>query len=301
MIILSLRRAALAAAAAAAIGCLIASPPAFADVTKEACLDAHGRGQDAREQGKLTLARKLFLTCAQPSCPGLVQGDCARFADDLGRLQPSLSFVARDDRGHDLPDTSVYVDGVLVAKRLDDGKPHDVDPGKHTVKFSHAGQEQLVTVVVGTGEKGRTVSATFGDPAGAPVAGIAGDVRRSVRGPAPAPRPVRPAGARLLLGLGAAATVGGSALGLLGLLRMPESCSLGTHQCAAPPGDPAFGDAAGAVSLMNVGFVTAGIGVAAFAGGRVWYVKGAKPPRERNLVSPWLSPGAAGIAISGSL
>lgn len=300
MIVLPPRRAALAAAAAA-IGCLIASPPASADVTKEACLDAHGRGQDAREQGKLTLARKLFLTCAQPSCPGLVQGDCARSADDLGRLQPTLSFVARDDRGHDLPDTSVYVDGVLVATRLDDGKPHDVDPGKHTVKFSHAGQDQIVTIVVGAGEKARTVSATFGSPAGAPVTGIAGAVRTPVRGPAPAPRPMRPAGARLLLGLGAAATVGGSVLGLLGLLRMPDSCSLGTHQCTAPPGDPAFGDAAGAVSLMNVGFVTAGVGVAAFVGGLVWYVKGAKPPRERNLVSPWISPGAAGIAISGPL
>ena len=71
------------------------------DLTKEACLDAHSKGQDAKEAGKLSLARKLFLTCAQSSCPSLVQGDCARFADDLSRLQPTVSFAARDSNGAD--------------------------------------------------------------------------------------------------------------------------------------------------------------------------------------------------------
>ncbi len=300
MIVHLLRRAPFAAAAAAAIGCLLASPSASADVTKEACLDAHSRGQDARDQGKLTLARKLFLTCAQSTCPALVQGDCARYADDLGRLQPTLSFVARDGRGRDLPDTSVYIDGVRVATRLDDGKAHDVDPGKHSVKFSHGGKEQVVTVVVGAGEKARTVTATFGSPPGAPVTGI-GLQPTPTRLPAPAPRPVRPAGARLLLGLGAAMALGGGALGIVGLALVPDGCSIGTHRCAAPPGDPAFGDAGNAVTLMNIGFVAAGVGVAAVVGGLVWYKKGAKPPREQNLVAPWLAPGTAGIAISGPL
>ena len=72
--------------------------------------------------------------------------------------------------GNDLPDTTVYVDDLLVATRLDDGKAYDVDPGKHAVKLSHAGKEQIITVVVGAGEKGRTVNATFGAPAASPVA-----------------------------------------------------------------------------------------------------------------------------------
>jgi hypothetical protein len=63
-----------------------ASIASAGDLTKEECLD----GQDAKEAGKLSLARKLFLSCAQSSCPSLVQGDCARFADDLGRLQPTV-------------------------------------------------------------------------------------------------------------------------------------------------------------------------------------------------------------------
>ena len=77
--------------------------------SKDACLESHSRGQDAREQGRVSLARKLFMTCAQSGCPSLVQNDCARFADELERVQPSLTFSARDADGHDLPDTAVYV------------------------------------------------------------------------------------------------------------------------------------------------------------------------------------------------
>src|SRR5690606_26319916 len=87
------------------------------EASKEQCLESHSRGQDAKQQGKVTLARKLFMTCAQASCPSLVQSDCARFADELERVQPSLSFAARDGRGNDLPDTTVYVDGGLVLTR----------------------------------------------------------------------------------------------------------------------------------------------------------------------------------------
>ena len=156
--------------------------PRAGDLSKEECLDAHSNGQDAKEQGKISLARKLFLTCAQSSCPSLVQGDCARFADDLSRMQPTISFAARDSAGADLPDTTVYIDDVLVVTRLDDGKPHDVDPGKHVMKFTNGGHDQVVTVVIGAGEKGRTVVGTFEAPASRPRA----DDRRTP-GPVAAP------------------------------------------------------------------------------------------------------------------
>jgi hypothetical protein len=298
MIIHHLRRTSLAALA---IGGLLASPFAAANPSKEACIEAHSRGQDAREQGKLSLARKLFLACAQASCPALVQGDCARFADDLARLQPTLSFVARDAGGRDLPDTTVYVDDVLVAPRLDDGKARDVDPGKHAVRFSHAGKDQLVTIVVGAGEKARTVGATFGAPAaGLSVTGAGSPGRPGgLRGPAPGP--ARPAGAKVLVGVGATLALGGGALGVVGLLRVPRNCSIGTHACAAPPGDPSLEAAGRAITLANIGLVAASVGVAAAVGGLIWYVKGAKSSGERNLVAPWLTPDAAGIAVSGRL
>jgi len=271
------------------------------DASKEVCIDAHSKGQDAKDQGKISLARKLFLSCAQSQCPSLVQGDCARFADELGRTQPTLSFVARDASGADLPDTTVYIDGVLTVTRLDDGKAHDVDPGAHTVKFIHGTKEQAVTVVVGAGEKGRTVSTTFldvGVPAVAATAQKAADkpVKKS------GPKVTRPLGAKVVIGLGGVLVLGGGALGVLGLMRVPDNCSVSTHQCAAPPGDPSFADASSAIQMSNLGWIAAGVGVAAIAGGMVWYIGGKKTVKEDNVVAaPWVTSDSAGFAVMGKL
>jgi hypothetical protein len=282
------------------VAILLASSTAIADISKEECLDAHSRGQDAKEQGKLSLARKLFMTCAQSACPSLVQGDCARFADDLSRLQPSLSFVARDSSGADLPDTTVYVDDVLVVTRLDDGRPHDIDPGKHIIKFMNEGHEQTVTVVVGAGEKGRTVNVTFGSPVGAvPTAGGVAPPVAIKKGPTV----THPAGARYLIWGGGIAAVGGAALVTVGLLRVPSNCSVSSSQCAAPPGDPSFDKASSAMSMANYGWILGSAGVAALVGGTIWYVKGSKTTKESPtaMVAPWVSPSGAGLTLSGSL
>jgi hypothetical protein len=167
------------------------------------------------------------------------------------------------------------------------------------VKFQHDGKDQIVTLVVGTGEKGRAISATFGASTGAGMLGR--DAREPVRTRAK-PRIHRPAGAKVLIGAGAALAIGGGALGIAGLLGMPDNCSIGTHQCAAPPGDPSFGDAGSAMSMANFGLVSAGLGAAAVVGGIVWYVKGARTPKEApRMALPWVAPGSAGIAITGRL
>ena len=272
--------------------------PAFADeLSKEACVDAHSRGQDAREQGKLSLARKLFLSCAQSTCPALIQGDCARFADDLTRMQPTLSFVSRDGGGSDLPDTTIYIDGVLTVTRLDDGKAHDVDPGPHTIKFIHGGKDQVQTIVVGAGEKSRTVSATFGEAVVPAALGPA--ARRQVdRGT----RVTHPTGAKIVIGLGAAMVLGGGAIGIYGLTRVPGNCSFSTHQCAAPPGDKSFSDASSAIGVSNIGWVISAVGVVAIAGGVAWYIAGKHTDKESDVVAaPWLTPDAAGFAVMGHL
>src|SRR5204863_9344490 len=85
------------------------------------------------------------------------------------RTHPPLSFAGDDAAGAALPDTTIYIDGALTVARLDDGKAHDVDPGAHTIKFIHGAKEQVVTIVVNAGEKGRTVTAAFND-IGVPVA-----------------------------------------------------------------------------------------------------------------------------------
>ncbi|MBV8762973.1 MAG: hypothetical protein JO257_37150 [Deltaproteobacteria bacterium] len=282
------------------------SVPAFAGPSKDECLDAHSRGQDAKEQGKISLARKLFLTCAQNSCPNLVQGDCARYADELGRMQPSISFVARDTSGADLPDTTVYVDDVLIVTRLDDGKPHEIDPGKHTVKFTNAGRDRMVTVVIGAGEQGRTVSAQFEGPkeVAPPKPNLTLQADSPVAAAPPkhvAPKTTHPTGAKLMIYGGVAMAAGGIGLGLFETSRVPSNCSVSTHQCAAPPGDPSITAAKSAMQTANIGWMVGAVGVAAVAGGITWYVTGSKTEKEHLAVAPWASSTAGGLAIGGSL
>jgi hypothetical protein len=271
---------------------------AAGELSKDECVDAHGRGQDAKEQGKLTLARKLFLSCAQAGCPALVVNDCARFADDLGRQQPSVSLAARDASGADLPDTTVYIDDVLVATRLDDGRPHDVDPGKHTLRFTNGGSEQIVTIVIGSGEQGRTVAASFGGKPTLSTPHVASEPRRSIT------RELHPSGSRGLMIGGAVVTVAGAAFGIFELTRVPASCSISTNQCTAAPGDPVFSTAQSAVHLANIGWTITGIGLAAAIGGTLWYVAGShtevSPAKEAFAVAPWASATGGGLSFGGA-
>lgn len=281
---------------------IVCASPAFADgPSKEVCLESHSKGQDARDQGKLSLARKLFLTCAQSACPALVQGDCARFADDLGRTQPTIGFVARDGNGVDLPDTTVYVDEMLVTMRLDDGKLHEVDPGKHTIKFVHAGKDQTVTVVVGAGEKGRTINATFGAPT--PVAPEVTGTKPTPEPKKPVEKTMHPKGAKVLMIGGGAVALAGTALGVYGILKVPDQCKIGSHECSAPPGDPVFDEAHSAMQKVNIGFIAGGLGLAGALGGLIWYVQGSTTTKEQpdRVVTPWVLDGGGGVAISGRL
>ena len=267
---------------------------ADSQLSKEACVDAHSRGQDARESGKLSLARKLFLTCAQTSCPSAVQGDCARFADDLTSMQPTVVFAARDGSGNDLPNTTVYVDGALVATTID-GKPHDLDPGNHVVKFSSGDRDEAVTVVIGSGEKGRVVQARFPGPNGSRDDG--GASAQMTRRDRPAgPTVKRPTGS-LALAIGGGVLLGGGvALAVYGRASIPAACDLGTLHCGAPPGDPVFDQAKSAAQKMNYGLVMSGIGATALVGGLVWYVVGAKQMKETPITS-WVTSDSAGFSV----
>jgi hypothetical protein len=241
-----------------------AAPP-----SKEECLDAHGRGQDLRESRQLARARGMFLVCATSACPALVQADCARFADELGRLVPSVTFAARDERGADLPQTQVYMDDILVATRLDDGKSYDVDPGRHAIRFVHDGKDFTVRVVVNQGEKARPIQALFGSGQGAePAAGAASQAGAPS---APPPLPKRPVLPLAAAGAGLVAAAVGTALLVAGASKVPASCSMSSKECAAPPGDKAFEDARSGVSMMNTGIAIGIVGAVALAGGLVWY------------------------------
>jgi len=291
----SLVRAGSLAVAVALASSVAGAAPPTPTPTKEECVEAHGKGQDAREAGQLAQAGRLFLLCADAGCPTLVHGDCARFADELQRLQPTVTFAARDGAQHDLADTAVYVDGTLVAPHLGDGKAHDIDPGRHDVRFVHAGKEALVEIVVNQGEKGRAVVGTFASPAPAAI-GIAPVVL-----PPDVPELKRPAGPLVLVGLGAAAAAAGGAILAVGLVRLPGNCSLTTHRCAAAPGDPVFGQAASAVTLVNLGSLVGGAGTLLLGGSLIGYLAQAPRPPKAAWLTPWVGPRGAGLGIAGSL
>lgn len=287
-----------ALASAALTLSLLAAQQEAAAIPKEACLDAHGRGQDLREKGQLTRARQMFMTCAQSSCPSLVQGDCARFVEEVDRMVPSVSFGARDEKGTDLAATSVYVDDQLIATRLDDGKSYEFDPGRHSVRFVHQDKETTLTLVLNQGEKARTVVAAFNDPRHAD----GHDASSSAPAvPAP-PTPHRPAFPLVVAGAGAAALVAGGVIIGLGIAKVPSNCSYSSKDCAAIPGDPSFSQAHDGASLANLGIGVGIGGAVVLVGGLVWYFTRTPvlPTKETGAarVLPWIGPGTGGVSFS---
>jgi hypothetical protein len=276
---------------------IAASPSDARAGSKEACVEAHGRGQDLRDRGQLTSAKQAFMACAQSSCPTLIQGDCARFAEEVERLLPSVSFAARDDGGTDLPTTTVFVDGVMVTMRLDDGRSFELDPGKHVIRFSHAGRDSTLEVVLNQGEKGRTIVATFVSPKSA--------TQQQANAPKQALEPRRPTFPLVIAGAGAAAIIAGGTLFVLGSSKLPSNCSMSTHDCAAPPGDNAFNEAHSAASMMNLGVGVGAVGAAALVSGLVWYWTRSPsvPAQEKSaakLVQPWIGKSSGGVSIGST-
>ena len=290
---------------AVATGIFLASSAAKAAPSKEQCVASHGTGQDLRARGQLAQARQEFLSCAQASCPTLVQADCARFGEELGRMVPTVTFAARDSGGADITDTQVYVDDRLVAQRLE-GKTYELDPGKHVVRWVHQGKETTETVVLNQGEQGREILATFGG-AGAAKPGDSG-AAPSQTVPA-APESHKSLLPIALVGVGGAATVTGVILLAVGLGKVPSSCSLSSNTCTAAPGDAVFGTAHNGVVLADVGLAVGVAGLAAVAGGIIWYAaeptQEKAPPATGKLLgpitpAPWFDGKSGGLGLHAS-
>lgn len=280
----------------AAFGLTYAGSASAAPPTKDECVEAHSRGQDAREKGQLADSKRLFLLCAQSSCPALLQSDCAKFGDELGRTVPSVSFVARDAKGGDLVDTQVYVDGVLVQSRLEEGRSHDLDPGKHTVRFAHAGKDVTQSVVISAGEKSRAIVAVFGDATATATASAAPARGAVSEEPAQASRPIAPL---FVAGAGGVALVVGGVLLATGLGAVPSNCSRDTHECAAAPGDTAFDEAKSGVARANLGLGIGIGGAAVTIGGLIWYLASSPSEPEKRTATaftPWTDGRAGGAS-----
>lgn len=127
--------------------------PAVPMPSKEQCVEANGKAQEQRRDGKLRVAREWLMACASSACPALVRDDCARRLDELERAQPTIAFSVQDPNGSDLSEVVVSMDGDRLATRLD-GTAMLVDVGQHTFRFEADGYETLTrSLIVLEGEK----------------------------------------------------------------------------------------------------------------------------------------------------
>jgi hypothetical protein len=152
---------------------------AFADITKDQCVDANTRAQSLRREGKLGATRDQLRLCMDAACPAIVRSDCIQRLDDLDRVQPSIVFDVKDGAGNDLLAVSVTMDGRPLVDKLG-GTALVVDPGPHTFVFASAGAAPVTqTFVLREGEKARVEHVVLAAKPG-PVA------------PPPGPPPVKP-------------------------------------------------------------------------------------------------------------
>ncbi len=136
---------------------ILAAQVARAD-TKTECIAAADQAQQARDDGKYRAARDGFQSCSRSVCPKPVVASCTKWARDIAEGMPSVVLGAKDASGSDLTDVRVSFDDTPLTSTLD-GKPLDVDPGAHKLRFEREGSTPVEqNVVIKAGEKLRTIS-----------------------------------------------------------------------------------------------------------------------------------------------
>jgi hypothetical protein len=146
------------AALGASVGmpCLAGEP---VDPQKQACADAYDNSQLLRDQRQLTLARAQLVVC-QRACPKRLAADCDAWLGDVERRMPAVVLAAVDPAGRAV-EARVSVDGQPPTPLPIE--PLLLEPGKHAFRFERLADGAVVerSEVLGQGEKGRRVAATF--------------------------------------------------------------------------------------------------------------------------------------------
>ena len=257
-------------------------------VTKDQCISAYTDAQHLREGGELLSARTRLRVCASDSCPVLLQKDCSRWLTEVEGLVPSVVLGVRDAEGRDLLEVVVALDGHVLVTRLD-GRPIDVDPGEHVVRFESAGYEVIEQrVLFREGEKARSLSVTLKPVAGrapdAPLSGAVGhgpDGGSAQRVPSEGTRPI-PTATWILGGVG---VLGFATAGVTGLIDLPTWNRCHSGGCA--PSDKSFSD-----SLNIVGDVALAVGGVSLLAAAYFFIT-----RPSIAVEPQVLPHAARLDL----
>ena len=97
-------------------GVLLGAGLASAAESVDECISAFESAQVERDQGRLTRARELLLTCSRELCPTVIRQDCREWLFELEPRVPTLVLRARLEDGQDVADVRVFVDGELLAE-----------------------------------------------------------------------------------------------------------------------------------------------------------------------------------------
>jgi hypothetical protein len=268
-----------------ALAGLVFALPARAD-ERQACVDAADTGQTLRDQGKLVEARESFVSCARDVCPKIVASQCATWLSDVNREVATVTFRATDSSGKELIDVQVSVDGTLRLPSLD-GRAMRMNPGVHTLRFSHAGSGDVEKeVVIHAGEKVRLIEVVIGPRSPADTGASVTASPSSTQ--APAQGGFRfPAFALASFGVGAASFV---AMGVL----VGTTASDVNHLRATCAGSCNPSDVSSANTRIALANVAMGVGIAGVALGGASLVVVNLGRREAQPASAWLLRGGLG-------
>ena len=167
---------------------------ARADGTAAECVAAAEQGQKLQGQGQLIEAKEKLLFCGRDSCPKVIRQDCTRWEGEVETALPSVVFGVKDEKGNDVTEVTVSIDGVPTLTELT-GTATPIDPGSHRFVFKREGSPPLrTTALIRVGEKNRLVTARWGS-ATTEAGGDKGSTPEAPRGP-------RPVTGYVLLGVG---------------------------------------------------------------------------------------------------
>jgi hypothetical protein len=292
-----MRRAAVLLAVVAAVA--VSTSRAGAD-DKQQCLAASDQGQQMRDDGKYRRAREAFAACARDACPALVRRDCVKWLSDLEQASPSVVVGAKDDKGGDLVDVTVLVDGAPLVTKLD-GKPTLMDPGAHVLRFETAGYHGVEQrIMVRAGEKSRLLVVQFGTPAAHPPATATVPATSPTSGATPDGGPT-PQGTRTSAWVfGGLAVVAFGTEAYFGLSGLSDRSHLKSQACAQTASCPQS-----SVDSIRTKFTVAdialGVGIASAAISAYLYLA---PPSETAPSHPTAVdvvpvPGGAAMSVAG--
>lgn len=233
-----------------------------------ACIAASEAAQTSALAGRYHEAAQRFAACSQPECPPAIRVDCARGLGQAEALAPTVVFAVRDDRGGDLPDAVLTVDGGPALAL--DGKPVAIEAGKHQVRVVRGEQAVEQALVIVAGEKARAVAFVLQPAAKLLVP----QPRESTFEVLPSPKPTEARSRATRVGpwvLTGVALVGGALFTGFGLAGRGGWLELSQRPCASSR-TCLEADQAPIRQQLLVADVALGVGLAAAVGALVWWL-----------------------------